>query len=208
MNEEAIKQRPNLFLFGDMCDFSIVLSDLKLIHKKTEELDFDNSDDQTNLEETLITYSFPAFPRSGFIVTLMIMAENQFRSFVTTLRILEDYPIKWNHLRGSAFDKLLIFSEKLSKIRIDVDKIVKDRIRSLIETRNCIVHSNSCVPEYSHPEVVEKFVNSLTGCTVEDGYIHLSFEGCFECADLVENFMTAVYHAALKKYPKEKDILQ
>ncbi|MBN2030765.1 hypothetical protein JW824_11030 [bacterium] len=206
MIKDTIIKKPYLILIGDMGYFECVLSDIKLIHKKTEEIEFTDFDITEDIDqEVLITYSFPDIPRYGFLVTLMIIAENEFRNICKTLDILEEYPVKWNQISGNAFEKLLIFAEKFSELNIDVDKNTRDRIRGLIETRNCIVHSNSYIPDYRKQTIVRDFVNKLSGCSIEDGFIHLSYEGCFECADLIEGFVKAAYKAAMHKYPEDKD---
>jgi hypothetical protein len=203
MNKDWVKNNPYLCLFGDMCDFGIRLSDLKLIQKKIEEIEFS---DTTNYggEETLITYSFPDIPRNGFIVTLMIFAESEFRNIVKILDILEKYPIGWNDVRGNAFEKLLLFTKKFSKLQIKGNKKSEDRIRSLIETRNCIVHANSIVIDYPKKNIVSDFIKTLAGCKIDNGSISFSFEGTLECAELIEKYITFVYQAALLKYPNEK----
>jgi hypothetical protein len=200
MNTDWVKKNPYLCLFGDMCDFGIRLSDLKLIKKKIEEIEFSdtNANDE---EETLITYSFPDIPRNGFIVTLLIFAEREFRNIVKVLDILEKYPIGWNDVRGNSFGKMLLFTKNFSKLKIDGNKNIENRIRSLIETRNCIVHANSIVIEYSKQKTVCDFIKTLTECKIDNGQISFSVEGILECLDLIEKFITLIYQAALLKYP-------
>lgn len=202
MNKDWVKNNPYLCLFGDMCDFGIRLSDLKLIQKRIEEIEFTDTTDSDE-GETLITYSFPDIPRNGFIVTLMIFAESEFKNIVKVLDILEEYPIEWNDVRGNAFEKLLLFIKKFSKLQTTENKNNEDRIRSLIETRNCIVHANSIIQEYSKQKMVADFIATLTGCEIDNGLISFSFEGILECVDLIENYITSVYQAALLKYPNK-----
>ena len=99
---------------------------------------------------------------------------------------------------------MLLFINKFSKLQLTESIDNENRIRSLIETRNCIVHSNSDVQDYPKKKVVESFVKTLTGCEIKDGYLSFSFEGIIECVDLIERYVTSIYEAALLKYPDKR----
>lgn len=190
------------YLFGSMCDFDCVLHDLNLIQDKIETIDFEDRQDSGDDLNKLICYSFPNFPRNSFIVSLMILIENEFRSIFKTLSIIENYPIDWNDLRGNSLEKVLIGVQNLSKINIDNITELKIKMIGFIETRNCIVHSNSNIYEFGKPKIVKDFIESLSDCTIQDGVVSFSKKGCNECLDLGKIFISTIYMSIMKKYPE------
>ncbi len=199
------KTDPNLFFFGNMIDLDCLLQDLRLVLKKTEEIDFDSRSESDNpLDDSgLILDIFPNIVRESYIVSLLIIFENELRGFCELLRVIEDIPIKWNQLRGSALERFLIYVESLSGLPLNADDEMKNKITGLIEARNCIVHANSRLENFGNRKAVEGFMRVVDGVKIDEGLLRFSYDACIECANIVSLFMEKAYNAALGRYPKK-----
>jgi len=88
MAKQSPKDNPYLFFFGSMVDLDCHLQDIKLVLQRTEEIDFEKHPEASPdlQEEGLISDIFPGIARKSFIVTLVIILENEFREFCELLR--------------------------------------------------------------------------------------------------------------------------
>ena len=206
MAKKTPKDDPNLFFFGSMVDLDCHIQDLKLVLKRTEELDFDDHPEATPelQEEGLIADIFPGIARESFIVSLLITLENEFKCFCNLLREIEDIPLKWTELRGSALDRFKIYCNKVAGLNVPDAEPIVSQVRGLIEVRNCIVHSNSSIENYGKAKTIEQFMESVSGVSVVDEhYLSFTYESCIQCATIVMEYMEKWYRAALSRYPKE-----
>ena len=195
------KDNPHLFFFGYACDLICHIQDLKLVLKKTEEIEFEDHSEY----EGLISDIFPDITRKSFIVSLLIALEVEFKEFCGLLREIEGHSLKWNELQGSALDRFICYCEKLSNLKVAKDDAKRQLIKGLFEARNCIVHNNSSIEFFGKAEEVIRFVNSVTGISIENGYLTFSYEACLTCADIMNSFMQDAYDVAIEKYPNNKD---
>ena len=199
------KENPNLFFFGSMVDLDCNLQDIKLVLRKTEEIEFEDHPEASEelKEEGLIMDIFPSIARESFIVTLIIILESEFRKFCKLLREIEDISLKWTELRGSALDRFKIYCEKLSGLIVPNAHQNLCLVRGLIETRNCIIHSNASIENFGKANAVKEFANSIEGINiVRDQYLEFTYDACIQCSDIIMNFMQQWYDAALERYPK------
>lgn len=190
---------PGLNFYGHMVAFDCIIQDLKLILKKTEEIEFPDH----STEDGLIDDIFPDITRRSFVVTLLIGLEDQFKTFCGILRSASKQLLKWNDLKGSALDRFLSYCEKVCCLPVVSDPIKKQNIKGLIEVRNCIVHNNSTLDDFPNAKEILKFFKTVKGLSVNNGRIVLNYDGCINCADIVHGFMDSAYEAALKRYAKK-----
>ena len=66
---------PGLHFFGNLVDLDCHMQDLKLVLRKTEEIEFPEHGEAIE-GETLISDIFPDIPRKSFIVTLLIALDD------------------------------------------------------------------------------------------------------------------------------------
>lgn len=201
------KDNPYLFFFGSMVELDCHIQDLKLVLQKTEEIDFDEHPEITPdlQEEGLIYDIFPGIARESFIVSLLITLENELKWFCDLLRQIENIPLKWTELRGSALDRFKIYCEKLAGLSVSDAHSLLAKVSGLIETRNCIIHSNASIENFGKAKVVEQFTHSIEGISiVHDHHLEFTYDACIQCADVIMDFMKLWYHAALDRYPKKE----
>jgi hypothetical protein len=186
-----------LQFFGSLVDLDCHIQDLKLVLTKTEEITFAEHGE----DDILIADIHPDITRKSFIVSLLISLDSQMTNYCQHLQKCEQQKIKWNELKGSALERFIKYSEKLCSLNPIASDDVKQKIRSLIELRNCIVHNDSCLDGFSKAAAIESFARQIEGITLENGRINLSVSVCIECADLIQEFMSSAYKSALEKHP-------
>jgi len=169
------------------------LQDLKLILKKTLELEFDTH------EDVLIGVSYPDLMQKSFIVTLLISLDSEMSRFCADLKAYTNQAMKANELKGSSFERFLKYAEKICGLDTICDESLKQKVKGLIELRNCIVHNDSQLEGFGKANVIKIFSQQVNGLTVEDGVIELIPEACIECADIASKLMTEAYHSAMDK---------
>lgn len=145
-----------LQFFGNLVELDCYIQDLRLILKKTEEIDF--PDHESSLEsESLINDIFPQITRRGFVVTLLIALEDQFKIFCEILKAATDQKLKWGDLKGSSLERFITYSEKVCGLTDFPGNGLRQKLVGLIEVRNCIVHNNSCIDGFSKKTGCRKF---------------------------------------------------
>lgn len=188
---------PHTQFFGSLVDLDCHIQDLKLILKKTEEIEFSEHDE----EDTLIADIHPDITRKSFIVTLLISLDSQLAGFCNLLLKYSDEPLKWNDLKGTALDRFIKYTEKVCGLDSVCDEATKQKVKGLIEVRNCIVHNDSCLENYGKATLIRVFSSQIPGMDLDDDYIELSYQACLECADIISTFMEQAYNSALEKFP-------
>lgn len=191
---------PGLRFFGNLVDLDCHVQDLKLVLRKTEEIEFP---EHANEGESLIFDIFPDITRKSFIVTLLIALDDQFKIYCEILRSIQHQQLKWNDLKGSALERFITYSEKVCGINKVYDESTRQLLEGLIEVRNCIVHNNSSVEGFSKAKVIQHFAKQMKGVDILEDYISIDFAACNNCADLVLKFMEHAYGAALDIYPRK-----
>ena len=192
---------PGLHFFGNLVDFDCHIQDLKLVLRKTEEIEFPEHEGADDEGETLISEIFPDITRKSFIVTLLIALDDQFKTYCEILRDVTGQKLKWNDLKGSALERFITYSEKVCGLQAVCTEPARQLLEGLIEVRNCIVHSNSGVEGFSKARVIERFAKQVKGVDIVDGYISLDLAACNVCADIVFGFMEHAYRSSLKVFP-------
>lgn len=193
---------PGLQFFGNLVDLDCHMQDLKLVLRKTEEIEFPDHEDSVE-GESLIADIFPDITRKSFIVTLLIALDDQFKIFCEILKEATRQELKWNDLKGSALERFIAYGEKVCGLKSVCDDLSRQQVAAIIEIRNCIVHNNSSIEGFSKKQVIESFSRKMEGINIQDGYISLEIIACNNCADIILAFMEKAYRSALEVYPYE-----
>lgn len=178
------------------------MQDLKLVLKKTEEIEFPDHEDSVE-GDSLIADIFPDITRKSFIVTLLIALDDQFKVFCEILKGATGQELKWNDLKGSALERFITYSEKVCGLKSVCDDLSRQKVAAIIEIRNCIVHNNSSIEGFNKKQVIESYSKKMEGIDIQNGYIALELVACNNCADIIFEFMEKAYRSALEVYPYE-----
>jgi len=195
---------PGLDFFGHLVNLDCNIQGLKLVLRKTEEIEFPDYEDESWIEdESWMADIFPNITRKAFIVTLVIELEDQFKVYCEILRKATGQKLKWNELKGSALERFITYSEKVCDLNPVYDNSSKQKVAGLIEVRNCIVHNNSSIEGFGKKQFIEDISKTMDGINLQEGYITLELVACNKFADIVLEFMEKAYHSALEVFPYE-----
>ncbi|MDJ0708914.1 MAG: hypothetical protein QNJ14_00920 [Woeseiaceae bacterium] len=191
---------PGLQFFGNAVELDCHVQDLKLLLKKTEEIEFP---DHTEVPEgeSLIGDIHPDLTRKSFIVLLMIALDEHMKTFCEILKDATGNKLGWNSLKGSSIERFLAYAEKVCGLNLQIDETMRQSVRGLIEVRNCIVHNDSSLDGFGKPKVVESFAEAVPGMSIERSYLVLEKDACIRCANIMHSFMDKAYRAAFEAYP-------
>lgn len=206
MNQECSREMkkplsPGIQFFGTLVDLDCHLQDLRLVLKRSEEIEFPEHDVDPECE-CLITDIFPDITRKSFVVSLLIALEGQFKIYCETLREATGKRLKWADLKGSALERFITYSEKVCGLEPVCDDTIREQLGGLIELRNCIVHNNSSVDGFSKRKVIEDLSSRVEGVTIRDNFIALELSACNTLAEIVLQFMEQACRSALKVFPR------
>jgi hypothetical protein len=151
---------PGLHFFGNLVDLDCHMQDLKLVLRKTEEIEFPEHEEAIE-GEALISDIFPDITRKSFIVTLLIALDDQFKTYCEILRAATGQKLKWNDLKGSALERFITYSEKVCGLPPVCDDSTRQLLEGLIEVRNCIVHNNSALEGFSKAKIIQRFATCI-----------------------------------------------
>ena len=162
---------------------------------KNSENGYDH-DDETNL----IPEIFHDVTRKGFIVTLLISLDEQFKIFCGILRQATAQKLSWTDLKGSSMERFLKYSVDVCKLQPVCTDQMRQSMAQLISARNCIVHNSSQVDGCSRAKEIEAFAKQMKGVFINDGVLTFDFDACVSCADFVLDFMESAYHSAITAF--------
>ncbi|MBN1274588.1 MAG: hypothetical protein JXB26_20190 [Candidatus Aminicenantes bacterium] len=197
-----IEISPGLNFFGNLVSFDCHIQDLKLVLQKTEEIKFPEREDVKEMQG-LISDIFPDITRKAFIVALLVVLEDQFKTFCGILRNAKGLELKWNDLKGSALERFIAYSEKVGNLEKICDDSMRELVKGLFEVRNCIVHNNSSLEGFNKAEIIKSFSKQIQGVELRYGYVSFGLDACYACGDIVFRFMEYAYCRALKVFPSE-----
>jgi len=196
----------NIMFFGDFVDISMRLSDLEGLLNETDKY-FKNrikdrkSENYLDFREYEIE-KFPDIQRISFLIVLVMLIEIQIKSYCNNLYRFRVSPIKLNKLRGSIIEQFLVYVEKLAGYDFAFEEGILDRIREIIELRNCFVHADGYLKEFNRREQIKNLSRKVNGIIIANGYVELSSESCLEFIKIVRKFFDIIYNKALELFPK------
>jgi len=154
-----------------------------------------------DLNEPYLFYQwFPEVQRRSFTILLVIILENEIRSYCNVLYKYGKVPIKYSDLQGSAIEKFMIYSNKLAGITFNFPDGMVQNIKSLIKVRNCLAHYSGYLKDFGKPTDITDFANKFDGISVKDYQIHLSKGFCKNALELVSSFFNEIFKSSYEKY--------
>lgn len=200
------KDNPNLFLSCSSCDFGMLIDDWKIILKKVDSVDLE----QIELDEKLhnkgyddyVEIDFHQINRKGYLVTLMILFEDEIKRICDLLYEIESLKIKQSELKGNNLERFKIYITRIANLNTGINEDEFETIHAITEVRNCIVHSNSLLQQFKGANSIIKLAKTLDGISLNNDLVEINLEFCLKCADIIAGFVDNVYDTALMRYPE------
>lgn len=201
--------------FGSSIDFEASMRELEIFLSETEKffserkkaLKYENAYYDDLNEKYLFYHWFPNLQRRNFIITLVTIIEDETHSYCEKLYKHNKVAIKYSDLKGTAIEKFLNYAEKLAGLEFHFDGNIINKLKSITELRNCLVHANGVIDGYSKDKIIIEFAKSFGGITFKMGHIYLSKSFCKDVLDLVISFFNEIFKSGYFKYEAtDKDL--
>ena len=139
--------------------------------------------------------------RIAFIVTLVILLEQDIRKYCDEFKEQLHLEIGWKDFRGAALDRFKLFINKLVKLKLSISNTIWKDLHSLVAIRNCLVHADGCLENFSEANKVKDFARRYNSLKIQDNFLQISLRTCEDCLKIVKNFVEAIYGDALLFFP-------
>lgn len=144
---------------------------------------------------------FPDILYSSFITAVVSFFERELRDFTDCLREASSSSIGVGDLSGSWLERFRKYCEKVAHLSLAVDKIEWENIRSVIEVRNCVVHTGGSLFDFQGRATIEAFVRRHKLVLSEFGLLNADLKLSRCVLEIVKKFIEYIYKAADNKYP-------
>lgn len=212
MKKENSK-RANLMFYGNFVDADIQLEDLedflidigkfieeiknRLSSKKLSTVPINELETSKDYYE----YTFGEIHRKSFIVTLCIFLELEIGIYCKEFQKQLRLDISWTDFKGSVLDRFRVFVNKLLKLKLNLSNTTQQDLQGIISLRNCIVHSNGCLENFSDAGKIRAFSNRYNSLIIDNNRVEISLKICQECVGIIRNFIELIYDCALTYFP-------
>jgi hypothetical protein len=184
----------------------MLIDDWKIILKKIDSIDLTEIElDEKSYNKDFDDYvetDFHQINRKGYLVTLMILFEDEIKRICDLLYDIESLKLKQSELKGNNLERFRIYITRVANLDTGINENEFETIHAITEVRNCIVHSNSLLQQFKGANSIIKLSKTLDGISINDDLLEITLEFCLKCADIISTFIDKVYDAALKRYPE------
>jgi hypothetical protein len=152
----------------------------------------------------LLSIHFPRLLQTGFVISVIILFENELTSFCQDLQRVEIVGLSQRDLSGSFIERFKRYCEHVAKIDLSISSKTWEKVRSVMEMRNCLVHNAGSLVNFGKSEIIKSFSKRHGWPKIEDNFIVMDKEVSLKLLQITSNFIDSMYDAALSKYPKKK----
>ena len=146
-------------------------------------------------------FEFGEILRIAFIVTLVILLEQDIRKYCDEFKEQLHLEIGWKDFRGAALDRFKLFINKLVKLKLSISNTIWKDLHSMVAIRNCLVHADGCLENFSEANKVKDFARRYNSLKIQDNFLQISLRTCEDCLKIVKNFVEAIYGDSLLFFP-------
>jgi hypothetical protein len=214
MGEFTQIETANINFYGNYCNFSMQLDELKIfLNEVCKFIDITNLNLQNNEikghdEETLenlkyhFQYTQGDILRKSIIISLIILLETTADTYCTTFKRFNELKIGYKDLKGDLLDRFKSFSVKVLGSSFDFQSSLWQDIVGLYEIRNSLVHNSGSLENFGKRKSIEDFVKRHKTFSIDDNdWIHISNKGCSEGLAMIDNFVRQVTQFGFNTFP-------
>ncbi|MDN3699604.1 hypothetical protein QWY97_20050 [Vibrio cortegadensis] len=178
---------------GSLNLLDIYTQDLNRVLDKISTVEFSRS-------EKPVINCFPDVTYKSHVLSVVIILEQQFSYFCTSLQNYTSQKLKWNDLKGSALERFIKYNHDVCGLdKPSCNELLQD-LKGVIELRNCVIHNNSFLNGFSKSRVVEQLTKRVDGLEIKNNFIRLNQDACKKITSIIFNFLRAWYQSAINKF--------
>jgi hypothetical protein len=213
MKENSDSKKANLMFFGNMANISMQIEELESflnemnlhISRMNEDLSLinssdDNSDELENLKYHY-KYTHGDITHKTIIISLIILLESEIEIYCEEFKIHKNLSINFSDFRGSFLEKFKLYAQKLINLAFDFNSSQWQDIIGIYEIRNSIIHNRSSLEDFGKRKAVENFVKRHATFSIENDWIKLTHQSCYDSIQIIKLFFEALTSYALEIFP-------
>lgn len=157
--------------------------------------------------EFALTKFIPEFENllyKSFIVTLLILFEDELNTYCDGIREQLNIAGNWNEIGGTPMERLVAYTTRTAGIKLAIEDEIWKKIDSIIALRYCILNLSGRLTNYSDAKKIRNFSNSGHGLKIQDEKIEVSEEFCRNATLIIKEFVESLYNSAISFVRKEK----
>lgn len=222
MKKYTDAEMANLGVFGNYADVSINLKELhdfvveiqKYLHVSKVHLENENhgySKFKALDMKSKYELSYPEMLRRSTIISTAIILENSLDSYCNHFKKYNKTLLGYKELNGDLLSKFKVYAQKIIKLNFNFNSRMWQRIKSIYEMRNCLIHNNGSLINFGKSSVIKEFVKNHQQFKIlgskEEGYemLETTFDGCIFCIEVVDEFFLELSYIGFEHFPGHFD---
>jgi hypothetical protein len=177
-SQQSAKNARNLFVSGK----------LQSIHPKYDGLDIDFE-------------ILGDIAKESFVIMLVKFVEGVIKDYCNNFMIYNGVHLRFNDFRGSVLEKFRLIMERLLSLNLNIQNAEWQNLNGIFEIRNCLVHSNGYIDEFSKKQQIIDFFQRNKLNSIEGNNVRITIEACNLCLKIVRDFIKNIYEFSLNQFP-------
>ena len=153
--------------------------------------------------EALYGEFLPGVVHETHAISCIVLLERICRDFVKELAYALPSKLTLNDLSGSVIERFRTYCEKVANLQFNLSDEDWQTVQGLLAIRNALIHTGGRVESSRERRLIENFVRSHGTPEITDGQLRLSRTTSELYLDSLSNFVNAIFHAALDRFPAE-----
>lgn len=209
--------------FGNRCNADDKLEEIKYFHSEIETLIKSENSKLTQInidfEDNSVLYNrkfhfdntLAHNLRLSVIVNLVTFLEVELQNYCCDLQTVLRLTVKYNEFKGTILEQFKIYTNKIASLQIDFSSSTYQKVKQIIELRNCIVHyegqtENFYGRKFNRSDAIVTLAKEIPSIEIkENDFISLNSEACINCISIIEKFIDMIYKCALERFPKNEE---
>lgn len=206
--------------FGNLCNADDKIEEIEYFHSELEvlieqeksklegvQVDFDNNPVQYN-KKFHFEYTLEQSLRTAVIIKLVTFLEVELQNYCCDLQTALNLQVKYNDFKGTVLEQFKTYANKIALLTIDFSSSKYEKVKQLIELRNCIVHYEGQIEnfygrKFNRSETLHTLARQMPSIKIKDNdFVFLEKDACRNCLSIIKEFVDMIYNSALDKFPK------
>ena len=156
--------------------------------------------------EYVLTKFIPEFENllyKSFVVTLLILFEDELNTYCDGLREQLNIASSWNEIGGTPMERLVAYTTRTIGIKLAIEDEVWKKIDSIIALRYCILNLSGRLTNYSDAKKIKNFSKSEHGLKIQGERIVVCEEFCRNATMAIREFVESLYNSAISFVRRE-----
>ncbi len=204
--------------FGNFCNAEDKIEEIEYFHSELESL---ISNEKIKLESIDVEYNTnPSLYKRKFhfgntlaknlrasvVVSLATFLEVELQNYCCDLQTALSLQVNYNDFKGTILEQFRTYTNKIAFLSIDFSSSKYQKVKNLIELRNCIVHYEGQIENwygrrFNRLESIQNLAKAIPSISIEETeFISINADACRDFISIIKEFIDMIYESALEKF--------